>query len=387
MNTPSTPRPQSRLWVFNPGHEEALQHRDKASYTPSRLVRRMMHELPLLLRPLCQAEDYIYAPSLDGLSALVLDSEGRVVEDYSRLPELALSLWALDPHTLRRIERWANTQGIRLKLPNISEAYYQLSDRSSASDFLLYLTNHCPSLLPSMDLIPQWLPKEDKVRQSYTESLSASGYTRLALKHPYSSSGRGVELLRLPLNETDSTRLERYERISLEPGLDKLQDYALLYYMDAKGISTIGYSKFLTAPNRETTYAGNILAPQTEIAEELSLVLGSREALEQLHRLQSAFLWQELGGQYQGYIGIDVMSYRDNDGALQLHPCIEINVRCTMGVLALYLSEKPETPTYGIYRLNYPKAPTEPVLFITPSGEGPRFVAFIEYPQYTQQTQ
>lgn len=387
MNTATTSLAKPRLWVFNPGHEEALQHRDKASYTPSRLVRRMMHELPLLLCPLCRAEDYIYAPSLDGLTAIVLDAKGQVVTDYSTLPELELCLWALDPHTLRRIERWANTQGIRLKLPNISEAYYQLSDRSSASGFLSFLADKAPQLLPSTALIPQWLAPEGGLRRDYIEGLMMQEYTRLALKHPYSSSGRGVELLQLPLSSADLERLDRYPRLSLEPGLQKVQDYALLYYMDDKGISTIGYSKFLTAPNRETTYAGNILAPQAEIAEELSLVLGSRDALEQLHRLQSAFLWQELGGQYQGYIGVDTMSYRDNDGALQLHPCIEINVRCTMGVLALYLSEKPETPTYGIYRLNYQKAPTEPVLFITPSSEGPRFVAFIEYPQYTQQTQ
>lgn len=378
MNTPSTPRPQSRLWVFNPGHEEALQHRDKASYTPSRLVRRMMHELPLLLRPLCQAEDYIYAPSLDGLSALVLDSEGRVVEDYSRLPELALSLWALDPHTLRRIERWANTQGIRLKLPNISEAYYQLSDRSSASDFLLYLTNHCPSLLPSVDLIPQWLPKGDKVRQSYTESLSASGYTRLALKHPYSSSGRGVELLRLPLNEADSTRLERYERISLEPGLDKLQDYALLFYMDEEAVSAIGYSKFLTASNRETTYAGNILDPQQGIATELSLLLGSSEALENLQEQLKTYLWQRIGRQYNGYIGVDIMSYRDNSGMVRLHPCIEINLRCTMGILALYLSQSKQIDKGGIFRLSYLQTPKGRVQYIIPPSNENRFIAYVE---------
>ncbi len=48
-----------RLWVFNPGHEEALSFSREKRYTLSKEIRWMRYELSPLLRLLASGEDRI----------------------------------------------------------------------------------------------------------------------------------------------------------------------------------------------------------------------------------------------------------------------------------------------------------------------------------------
>jgi predicted ATP-grasp superfamily ATP-dependent carboligase len=50
-----------------------------------------------------------------------------------------------------------------------------------------------------------------------------------------------------------------------------------------------------------------------------------------------------LGGQYEGYFGIDMMIYDDN-GTMMIAPCVEVNLRMTMGVVAHRLMERVVAP-------------------------------------------
>ena len=52
-------------------------------------------------------------------------------------------------------------------------------------------------------------------------------------------------------------------------------------------------------------------------------------------------LQQIYGSIYTGYLGVDMLVYRDKqNGNLAIHPCIEINMRYTMGMVALRISER-----------------------------------------------
>jgi hypothetical protein len=51
-------------------------------------------------------------------------------------------------------------------------------------------------------------------------------------------------------------------------------------------------------------------------------------------------LQQRLAGHYVGPLGVDMMLVRQTDGTLCLHPCVEVNLRHTMGHVALHLSRR-----------------------------------------------
>lgn len=348
-----------KIWVFNPGHEEALLHAHKANYTASKTVLGMMYELPQLMQYLASEGDYIYYPSKDGCSATLVNHLGETIKRYDTLPALQLSLWALESHTIKRVMSWAKLVGITILSPDISTEYYTLAHRSSSSRFLHYLREHKPSLLPSEEIIPYRLRQESDNIQEVANIIQSQGYPRAMLKRPYSSSGRGVQPIGLPLSTEQSRQIasliRHYGEVSLEPLLAREQDYALLFYADGSKVQHIGYSKFMTDDRAGTAYSGNLLLPDELIASELTEALGSYTALNELIATTQHYLHAELRGTYEGYIGVDIMTYRDARGKLQLHPCVEINLRCTMGIIAHHLRERLSLPSGCLFRLGLRK--------------------------------
>lgn len=51
---------------------------------------------------------------------------------------------------------------------------------------------------------------------------------------------------------------------------------------------------------------------------------------------------------YKGWIGVDMLAYHSigKESQLQLAPCIEINMRMTMGVVATLLANKPQSTNH-----------------------------------------
>lgn len=375
-----------KLLVFNPGHEEALACPYPQNYTPSKTVRKMMSDLASLMRILAEENDYIYYPNREGNDAEIRYAKDDSVihpEDYPRLPHLELSLWAWEPHLGWAIVAWARENRLSLDFPLVGKAYHTMSHRSSATTLLRSLSEVIPELVPR-DIIPIWCGiKSDDIHFT-TQVIHKQGYNSLMLKRPFTSSGRGVMELRLPLSNEDLTLIEKYirqhESVSIERKLRKQKDYALLLHIGQDRANVVGYSKFVTETSRGVSYAGNILMSEEAIREELVQAIGGTELWQKLEGFLREYLWENLGGAYQGYVGIDMMTYLDKEGKLCLHPCIEINVRCTMGVLASRL-QKQLGIERGYYRVGYVPKPLEEVegrQFLSPKREHPHFIAYID---------
>lgn len=43
---------------------------------------------------------------------------------------------------------------------------------------------------------------------------------------------------------------------------------------------------------------------------------------------------------YDGPLGIDMMLYRDENGKIALNPCVEVNLRMTMGMVTAAMGER-----------------------------------------------
>lgn len=339
------PHRPARLWVFNPGHEEALLAPPTGRYTPSREVRQMRHELAPLLTLLASPSDIIYVPaSADGsIAASLLRGDGQPATPQELPAQLEVCLWGLEPHSLAEIQRSSLFQQTELELPPITPTFLQLSHRRASSDLLTFLIEQGEY---PRDLLPQWVEAEED-REKTQEQLRKAIHevsqrplgdpTQLLIKRPYSSSGRGVLPLPLPLQPKHLDALAgnclRVGSVSIEPFLRVRDNWAIEYYRDQTGeVHFYALSHFETLASGRA-YAGNLLASPESLWEELSGRVGEGR-LTHLIQLHTTWLKDALQAScYHGYIGIDLFLYEEQDQLL-LHPCVEINLRTTMGVLA-----------------------------------------------------
>ena len=175
-------------------------------------------------------------------------------------------------------------------------------------------------------------------------------YGRLVIKAPWSSSGRGLRFLdseRAPLSMHAGwikNVLAAQGSVMAEPFYNKAKDFGMEFMCHADGkISYEGLSLFHTANG---AYIGNILATENRKQEMISHYV-SIELLESTKQIVCGCLPTILGGKYVGPFGIDMMIA---DG--KLHPCVEINMRRTMGHVALAMSPK-DDDLVRVMRIEY----------------------------------
>lgn len=186
------------------------------------------------------------------------------------------------------------------------------------------------------------------------------------IKLPWSSSGRGITCsTSMPIQELTRRccgMIKRQGSVLCEQGLDKVIDFAMLFYSD--GISTVkhwGYSAFFT--EHSTAYSGNIVTNDQTIEKHLSRFV----PVEHLHATSTSLekiLSEIIAPHYTGYLGIDMMIYRTGE-KFNLAPCIELNLRMTMGIVAKKLKRFTAPDADALFRItfnNSRKGHTTPVI-------------------------
>jgi hypothetical protein len=116
-----------------------------------------------------------------------------------------------------------------------------------------------------------------------------------------------------------------------------VKDFGMEFMADGNGnISYLGLSLFHTANG---AYQGNLLATEQRKRTEMSNYIPS-ETLDTVERTICQQLGSIIGNRHEGPFGIDMMVVgSDNaDEGFLLHPCVEINLRRTMGHAALALT-------------------------------------------------
>lgn len=157
-------------------------------------------------------------------------------------------------------------------------------------------------------------------------------------KAPWSGSGKGLRWIRS--NEfSHSDRgwcrnvIAKQGSVIAEKREDVVCDFAMLFQSTATGIIFEGYSLFDTDNG---AYRSNILASDRYILAHLLRFI-PENVLTAVRRHLAAFLEENFLGRYEGYLGADMFICRtntDSQGKYMLNPCVEINVRMTMGLLA-----------------------------------------------------
>lgn len=160
------------------------------------------------------------------------------------------------------------------------------------------------------------------------------------IKSPWSGSGRGV-FCASSLDETALRKrvegiIHRQGSVMIERGLDKRLDFAALFHAGNSRVVFKGWSVFKA--EARGMYSGNIVAPQDTLKATISEFIDS-ETLDSITARLETILTDLLGTAYDGWLGIDMMAYCEN-GTMKLMPCVELNLRMTMGVAAMKICER-----------------------------------------------
>ena len=312
-----------KLYIFNPENDMALASGSPYSMAPSS-AKKMANDLAVI--PAWYADA--------GSEILVTDS--RQVEWLRNGCRMPLSVKGVlsvsDEH--EEIVPWGWSPALKHRLGVGVK-------REIDVDTLRLLS----SRMTAVNLLPK-LRVEGTVGESFwlssLEDVSAFSikHDRVLLKAPWSGSGKGIQ----PLCGLPDDNLKGWIRriiatqggVVAEPFYTKVKDFAMEFKVEGKDVAFVGYSLFET--DVRGIYKENFLASDVVIEDILSEYV-SRNLLYAVREILLRELTDILGGDYQGYLGVDMMIVRCGEELL-VHPCIEVNLRMNMGVVSRLLFDR-----------------------------------------------
>ena len=171
------------------------------------------------------------------------------------------------------------------------------------------------------------------------------------IKSPWSCSGRGVKHIcaeTVTENELQwiANTIEKQHSVAAELTCRKVLDFAVLFVAQNNGrVKFHGLSVFQTT---NSSYSGNILASDKEKKDMICKYI-SPALLHAVTMKIEQFMTEQIGGAYKGPLGVDMMVCESaKEGEYLLNPCVEINLRRTMGHVALALARRGQR---GVFKL------------------------------------
>lgn len=341
------------LYIFNPEHDLALAS-GEANYMAPASARRMASELALL--PMWYAEEgsAVLAPS-----AYNLDYVKKIQEllglsvDLITEPELAIEP-DLD------IRPWGWDVALRKRLSVLGVDEVLLPSMGQLNDLREYShRSKAVALLPELQLNECFCGESYYLKTPEEWKRFVEGRKECLLKAPLSGSGKGLNWCKgifTPFISGWCTRVAASQGgVIAEPIYNKVEDFAMEFYSDGAGeLTFVGYSLFHTG--KSGMYEGNCLLSNEAIRKKLSQYV-PLEALTDLENCLKYRLSALVGIVYKGYLGVDMMICRfpeNEKPVFRIHPCVEINLRMNMGVIARFLHDRYVRPgSTGRFVIDY----------------------------------
>lgn len=339
----------STVYLFNPENDMALASGSPYYMAPAN-IKKMAADLSAL--PAWYA--------LPGSGVLVSDERRRewMLQEYGTMLEVDWMLevpescdricpWGWNPALLRRLGELGVPDGSLLSKEQMSKLR-TLSSRQMAVELLPRLrveqTLGESNLLTSLENLKAFETKGE----------------RILLKSPWSGSGKGIRMVEdlsdLSVYGWAKRVISSQGAIVVEPYYNKVVDFAMEFRMEKGEAAFLGYSWFET--DVRGLYKENLLASDEEIEHRLSAYV----PVDLLKSVRIRLL-EELpllvGTGYDGCLGVDMMICRVEEG-YAVHPCVEINLRMNMGIVARWVYDRHVVPgATGRYVVEYYPQPGE----------------------------
>lgn len=188
----------------------------------------------------------------------------------------------------------------------------------------------------------------------------ARAHYRCFLKAPWSGSGHGIfrpddVRCRTFVIWTKGT-LARQGSVMAEVPLDGFFDFAMEFRCVDGRARFAGYSVF--GNDAHSSFSYGLCAPQSVLERRLVAALGGEAPLlGQVRQALETVLGSLVAGSYNGFVGVDMLLWHDDEGNVRLDPCVEMNLRTTMGVATAALGERLVHPqSVGTFRVAYRKS-------------------------------
>lgn len=319
------------LHIFNPEHDIALAA-NLSNFTSPHAGRQLRHDLGYL-PAIWASEGYV----------LVEDVESAQ-RDFARVMHRGFDGF-VDKHQLAKlnithVEPW----GWDLALRSFLLRYGVTAVPTEEEIAMIRDLSHRKY---AVDLLRE-LEFEGTIGESWQADLMAEVeqalriYQQIVIKAPWSSSGRGIRFIDKELNEYQRRWIQNViasqGSVVIESYCHKVKDFGMEFESDGQGhVRYLGLSIFHT---QNGAYIGNILAPEEEKQEMINRYI-PEELLTAVQEKICAYLEPVYRDQYAGPFGVDMMVVRGEDNHhFLLNPCVEINLRRTMGHVALSLSKQ-----------------------------------------------
>lgn len=319
--------------LFFPENDLALAS-DLSNYTPPRMARATHaagETLPMWYgRPgdvfICNGVNNSWFNAMSEAFALRTDVFPHRPEEYTPRP------WGWSKASRRRLI----AEGFSVdRLPDDAalDAIRSLSHRRSS----VIIADALAAFLPDFRFTPPAV-EAFTVDEALTVIDAFGG--DCVIKSPWSNAGRGIAFTRgfseNALAQRISDIINAYNSVLIERAFDNICDFAMLFEStDSGDVRYVGLSLFET--DKRGAYMRNIVANDIIIADKIAEFL-PENILRPVADSLCAILSDYIGGKYRGPLGIDMLVARTNAGNI-LNPCVELNLRNTMGHVAHALAE------------------------------------------------
>ncbi|MCM1005848.1 MAG: hypothetical protein NC402_06095 [Prevotella sp.] len=315
-------------YIFNPDNEMALAT-SGCSYTPPRKISDYIRQLSLLPSIYALPDSQILVPSdISDISLLpyydVLKAKGMKIVSECTDKDAVPIPWGWSACLKTRLLKAGFSEANMPTDKNIQDIR-ELSHRS--------LTGKVYEYFKFDEVLYSRRPVCVHTLEEATEN--SNGFKRLGkefvAKLPRSSSGRGV--IFNPTEYTMGQMLSRQGSLMIEPRWNKTIDFATEWNITGGKARFVGFSLFNC--DNHAQYSGNVVASQQYIKEYILQHCNTDELQQAMLILKSA-LENLVADKYTGPLGVDMLC----DISGKINPCVEVNVRMTMGHVALKLHEQ-----------------------------------------------
>lgn len=337
------------LHIFNPEHDIALAA-NLSNFTAPRAGRQLRHDLAFLPALWAKEGDSVLVDDVEmaqrglddvyrQLTKYRLDVSPNKADCVSARGGLAVRIgrthhvqpWGWDKALTSMLKRYGFNESL-LPTDEQLEHIRNLSHRRTAASLLAQLQ------------LPGSIGEAFECSATADMLALKERYGSIVVKAPWSSSGRGVRVLQTSDDVQKAMKwmenvLKTQGNIMVEPYYDKVMDLGMEFTALENG--TIRYEGLSLFDTHNGAYTGNLLATEKTKQEIISRYI----PVGFLNSIQQNITERLKLDDYRGPLGVDMMIVENQGngkcpegGKYLLHPCVEINVRRTMGHVALSLT-------------------------------------------------
>jgi hypothetical protein len=354
------------IYYFNPTCEYAVGN-GQPSWQPNLLLQKMEEDLGTLPSYFAHQKDIVLVKKMPPVPFMrKMEDIGMDIPEFFPVHEITrdkniadrpknrLLPWGWSPAVHRLLGPLKSSCSAEFHESPVAQwrpDYRDLYSRKFARDILYSLLPHLPSEFTIQShMLPEICISVKQIGQLQ------SRWRKIMVKAPWSSSGRGLQpLTKTPVVPKVQEKLQGIINdqgyAMAEPFLNKQLDLALQFELKKGKVQYLGVSRFIT--DRKGRYEGNYLngwAPELN-----SAVVKFAEMMCQLLPAPIAAVIEagELAKSFEGSFGVDTLIFTDEEGSLRINPCLELNLRMTMGLLSLRLEKIIAPGKKAVYKTWY----------------------------------